>query len=481
MSAATPEWPAWLRRRTAVELLGPPRLFFAWLAIALSLGAIVYIGAWNANHYPISLGYDAQSHLEYANVLIRQHHLPSATESGEANQPPMYYLIAGYAAILGHKLFGWEEARAYTALPEVSYRGAQYLNVLFALVTAFSILWLARVVVPTRPWVWAASVGFFAFLPVASKAEAMFQPENLNMAACTAALAVSTHMFVRRDFRARFFLLLGISLGLGLTTRASAIFIVVALFLGLLAATTVSDVRRRIPWGGVAALVFALILMASPWVAYRAIVDHQGPLNQTTRLLRAALHPKTHTLSDRITSHRKFFVIQEPGIFKSPWRTNYKNEAFPETYTDIWGDWHSGFAWSEYSGVPWTPTQTILRDQSYIGFLPTVLAILGWLGLWWFMLRGRRELFALAVTPILGVGGYLYRSWAVLSHDGDVLKSVYALNTVGVWALGFGLATGWISGKSRLAAYGMVALFSVFAVLELRFMLYGIRDHRPIF
>lgn len=481
MSAATSEWPAWLRRRTAVELLGPPRMFFAWLTIALCLGAIVYVGAWNAQHYPILLGYDAQPHVDYAHVLLREHRLPTPTESGEANQPPMYYLLAGGAAILGHKLFGWEEGKPYTSLPEISYRGAQYLNVLFALLTGLSILWLARVVMPTRPWVWASSLGFFAFLPTVSKTEAMFHPENLNMLASTAALAVTTHMFVRRDFRARFALLLVISLGVGMTTRASMIFTVAALLLGLLAAVTVSDVRRRIPWGGAAALFLALVLLAVPWVVYRAVVRHQGPLNQTSRLLRAAVHPSSGTFIDRATSRDRFFVVGEPAVFQTPWRTNYKNEALPETYTDMWGDWIAAFAWSAYSGSPWGPTKQVLRDQSYIGVLPTGLAILGWLGLWWLVLRGRRELFALALMPVFGVGGYLYRSWVVLSHDGDVLKAIYALNTVGVWSLGFGLATGWIAGKSRLVRYGMVALFAIFAVLELRFMLYGIRDHAPIF
>lgn len=451
------------------------------MTIALSLMTLVYVGAWNAQHYPIPLGYDAQPHADYAHVLLREHHLPSPAESGEANQPPMYYLVAGSAAILGHKLFGWDEAKPYTSLPEVSYRGAQYLNVLFALLTGLSILWLARVVMPRRPWVWASSLGFFAYLPVVSKTEAMFQPENLNMLAATAALAVTTHMFVRRDFRARFFLVLGISIGVGLTSRASMIFILSALVLGFVAAITVSDIRRRIPWVGVAALLLMIVSMAVPWVAYRAIVQHQGPLNQTRRLFRAALNPHSRAFIDRATTHERFFVIREPGVFHAPWRTNYVNEAFPETYTDIWGDWTGAFAWSEYSTVPWAPTQAVLRDQSYIGVLPTMLAVLGWLGLWWLVLRGRRELVALALTPVFGVGGYLYRSWIVLSHDGDVLKAVYALNTVGVWALGFGLATGWLAGKSRLLRYGFVILFTVFGVLELRFMLYGIRDHRPIF
>jgi hypothetical protein len=122
-----------------------------------------------------------------------------------------------------------------------------------------------------------------------------------------------------------------------------------------------------------------------------------------------------------------------------------------------------------------------LKDQSYLGVLPTLLAIAGWLVLSLVAVRQRRELVVLAVMPVLGVGGYLYRSWVTLTHDGDLFKATYALNTVVVWALAFGLATAWVASKSRLAHYGMIVLFAVFGVLELRFMMYGLRDGRPIF
>jgi hypothetical protein len=45
----------------------------------------------------------------------------------------------------------------------------------------------------------------------------------------------------------------------------------------------------------------------------------------------------------------------------------------------------------------------------------------------------------------------------------------------------FGLGTAWLASRSRLARYGMLVLFAVFAVLELRFTMYGIRDGHPIF
>jgi 4-amino-4-deoxy-L-arabinose transferase-like glycosyltransferase len=481
VSAADSQWPAWLRRHTGVELLGPPRLFFAWLTIALSLLMIVYVGAWNAAKYPIVLGYDAQPNAAYAHILLDQHHIPTPEQSGESNQPPAYYFIAEVAARTGHEIFGWLEARPFTAqLPEASYRGAVILNVVLVFLTALCVLWLARVVAPDRPWVWAAGAGFFAFLPVVSKVEAMFHPENLNMLCSAAAIASLTHMFVRRRFRLRLMILFGLAVGLGLATRLSMIFVITALIVGSGIAITDPRIRRLFPWKRVAVVAGVVVLLAAPWVAYRAIVQHSGPFNQTSTFVHAALHPGQNLLADKGTSHAAFFDFS-PSVFTTPWRSNFKNQAASETYVEIWGDWLGNFAWSPYDPAPSAAAQRVLKDQSYIGALPTALAVVGWLALLWRASRRERALAPLALLPIFAVGGYLYRSYVALSHDGDLLKAAYALNSAPVWALGFGVATAWLATRSRLARYGMVALFVVFAVLELRFTMYGIRDGVPIF
>jgi hypothetical protein len=481
VSAAESHWPAWLRRRTGVEFLGPPNLFFARLTIALSLGAILYVGLWNAAKYPISLGYDAQPNATYIHILLDEHHIPRPDQSGEANQPPAYYLVAGVAARLGHKIFHWTDTETYPGFPEASFRGALYLNVLLVFLTALCVLWLARVVAPDKPWVWAASVGFFAFLPVVSKTEAMLHPENLSSLTSAVALAATTQMFVRRAFSARLLGLVGISVGIGLATRTTMFFTAAAIVVGSAGALTVREIRTRVPWRRVGIVFGLMIALAAPWITYRGVVRHQGPLNDTRRMFHAALHPGTHSLSDTLTSHSRFFTILEPGVFESPWRSNYKNEALPQTYTEIWGDWFGAFAWSEYAGVPTSAAQRVLKDESYIGLVPTVIAIIGWLGICWVAFRRRRELLVLAVMPVFGVAGYLYRSWVTLTHDGDLFKATYALNTVSVWAIAFGLATVWLGSRSRLGRYGMLVLFAIFAMLELRFTMYGIRDNHPIF
>jgi 4-amino-4-deoxy-L-arabinose transferase-like glycosyltransferase len=479
VSAPEPLWPAWLRRHSGVELLGPPRLFFAWLTIALSLGAIVYVGAWNAAKYPIPLGYDAQPNIFYAHILLDQHHIPRPDQSGESNQPPAYYLLAGVAARAGLKIFGWRDTRPYAQVPEASYRGAQIFNVLLVLLTALCVLWLARIVAPERPWVWAASVAFFAFLPVVSKVEAMFHPENLNMLCSAVAIATVTHMLVRRTFPGRLWILLLASLGLALATRASALFLLLAISIGIALAVTDRAIRDRVPWRRVLVIGCVVVLLPTPWLAYRAVVQHQGPFNQTSALIDAAIHPGRHQLNDYLTSHEKFFHLTTQ-VFTNPWRSHFKNQALGQTYVEMWGDWLGNFAWSPYDPGPSQKAARVLKDQSYIGILPTLLALAGWVGLVAAAVR-HRALMPLALLPLIGVGGYIYRSYVALTHDGDLLKAAYALNTAPVWALSFGLATAWVASRSRFGRYGMVVLFLTFAVLELRFTMYGIRDGHPIF
>ena len=452
------DWPLWLRRRSGVEHLGPPDRFFAWLTIGLAFLVLLYVGVWNAQHYPVPLGYDAQPNVFYSHVLLDQHHLPTPEQSGESNQPPAYYLVAGVAARIGlHWPFDWREGRTYSGFPEASYRGAQYLNVALVLVSALCVLWLARLVAPTRRWVWAASVAFFAFLPVVSKTEAMYHPENLNLALSTLAIAATTAILSNAAHRRKLLLLLGCTLAVGLVTRASIVFVIVAVAVGFGARAFVGlKERKRIRTAVIAVLVAAIA--AASLVAVSKVQNHR---------------------IDRYASRSQFFHVST-DLFAAPWRPHFLNQAASTTYADLWGDWFGAFSWSVYDGAPSAPAQRLLRDQSVIGVLPTLLALAGAFALL-ALARRRPALLSLAVFPFVALAGYLGRSWLALTADGDLLKSVYVLNTAPAWAIGFGLVTCRLTDRSRYVRVGMIALLSAFAVLELRFMLYGIRDGLPIF
>jgi len=192
-------------------------------------------------------------------------------------------------------------------------------------------------------------------------------------------------------------------------------------------------------------------------------------------------HAIAHPLSrESPVSNRSSFFRLSIAVFRSPFRPNYVNESLPITYTEIWGDWLGALAWSGNDPAPSPAAVRLMKDQSWIGVLPTLLAIGGWLALVWRTLRGRPELIALALMPLAAVGGYLYRSYLFLTTDDDLFKASYVLTSAPVWALGFGVAFGAL-GRFPIIRAGVTVCMLIFAVLELRFMMYGIRDHHPIF
>ncbi len=232
-------------------------------------------------------------------------------------------------------------------------------------------------------------------------------------------------------------------------------------------------IHRPRRWSRVAATIGVVVFLGGGW----AVLYESHSLGSVPAL-GIALHNPFSPSS--VVSSRSNFIDFSPTVFSLPYRPNYLNYALPVTYTEIWGDWVGAYSWSSYSGAPWPPALRVMKDQSWIGVLPTALAIGGWAVLLLRSLRRRRELLAIALLPPVALFGYLYRSYLFLSTDGDLLKASYILTTAPVWALGFGVVFGAFARFPFVRA-GIALCLLTFAVLELRFMLYGIRDHNVIF
>jgi hypothetical protein len=75
---------------------------------------------------------------------------------------------------------------------------------------------------------------------------------------------------------------------------------------------------------------------------------------------------------------------------------------------------------------------------------------------------------------------YLWKAYAELTPDGDLLGATHILLTAPAWAIAFGYAVSRLA-RYRPAAVGLTVLFLICGVLELRFMLYGVREHWQLF
>jgi hypothetical protein len=435
---------------------------WARAAIACIFVLIVFVGVWNAARYPIMLGYDAQEHITYADDLIHHGRTPTAADGGEYYAPPGYYAVAGAASWIGGKL-GLADP----------HQAAQYLNVLFVVLTGVLILILARLLFPRRPVVWVGALAFFALLPVVAKTAAMFHPETLNMLMSTAAVTLATWMLLRRQFGLRWLGLLAVTLLAGQLVRASSLFTLAAVGLAFIAALARPAYRAHMPLRQIGIAAAAVVLIAVPWYVDRIVTHKTQP----------GLSFSSFHVSPARAGDPPFLALSLGDVFNRPVRPFYKNEILPETYTDIWGDWFGAFAWSGYSAGPSPEALALLKDQSSIGIVPTFLAIAGLLGLAILGLRRRLQrvpLLPLLLLPLIAVVAYFWRGYVLPSPDGDLTKATYLLTTVPAWAIGFGLAAERLA-RNRFVAIGIVAALLAFGGLELRFILYGIRDHNPIF
>jgi len=384
-------------------------------ALLLVLAAVGAIAIANAVAFPRDLGYDALAHQAYADLLIHHGHIPSPAQSDEFHTPPGFYAVAGAAETVANGLGAahpWQVARA--------------LNVVWALGAAVLTLLIARELFPRDRRLQIAALGFVAFVPVVLKLAAMFHPETLSLFASTLAMYVAVRMFVGRSYRWRAALGLGVVLGAAQLVRGFNLWLVPIVVAGFAAAALGGSVARRRALSSALVVLAAAALVAGPWYVRQTIKYSNPPA------------PKVPLWRRRPVGF--YTGLGLPQVIRNPTRPNFTNKLIPTLYSEIWGDYFGYFAWTTTaSGATPVPLdsagQKELEAQNVLGFVPTLLAIGGVIGLLGAALRKSRRfadpgLLVVALLPLVGLIGFLVFTVAYPSGDGDVIKAGYLLTTV---------------------------------------------------
>jgi hypothetical protein len=243
-------------------------------------------------------------------------------------------------------------------------------------------------------------------------------------------------MLGRHDYRWRLAVATGVTLGLAQLVRAFSLWTFAAVVLGFAAARA---------WRPLFLMVAVTAVVTAPWYVRQAI-DYGNPVFD---------RPTQHqAIWDRRPA-RFYTGLGLPDVITNPVRPHFRNEVIPTTYSEVWGD---------YFGV-WHGNR---REQSILGLLPTLLAVVGWAVL---LARSRRLPARLpaALLPGLGILGYLYFTVSYPTADGDVLKASYMLSTAPAWALAFGYAIERLPGRARPV---VAAILAASALASLPFLLY---------
>ena len=395
------------------------------LVAAALVAAFALVAGWNAYKYPSGSGYDVTQHREYADLLIHHGEIPGPETRSEYYTPPGFYALAGVATLVGEHVHSGDP-----------HKLGQVLNWLVLLASA-GVLWLlARELFPGRVWAQVAALGFFCFLPVVLRVGAMFHPEPLSMLLTAVALLLAARMLGRPDYRWQLAAATGVVLGLGQLVRAFSLWTFAAVVLGCLVARA---------WRPLALVVIATAVVASPWYIRQAIKYGDPVFDRPT--------PHESIWERRPAS---FYVgLGLPEVFTDPIRPHFRNEALPTTYSEVWGD---------YFGV-WRGSR---ERQSFLGLLPTLIALVGWVLLLVRSWRAPGRLPA-AVLPGLAILGYLYFTVSYPTPDGDVLKASYMLTAAPAWALAFGYAVDRLPSRARLVA---AAVLVASALAAIPFLLY---------
>lgn len=437
------------------------------VAYRLAIGALVALAFaltfWNAYAAPGHLGYDSEQNVHHAHDIVHEWEFNDPNTYGDISyKPPGFYVLAGGLLVVGEQLH-LKDPRSVV----------QFADGLLAVASLVVVLLLARTLWPGRRARHGLAGAFFLFMPLIPKTAAMFHPALLGTFISALALLLAARMLEHRRFDLRSsIVLLAVLLG-GLVTMSAGVWTYGAVVGGVLAA----GLGRHSTWRQLRVPLVVLVGLAAavaiPWYAHQASA-------RGTLFFSGAPNGGTESFLTR-KPPEFYFDSGWPQVVERPIRPAYTNRLLPTAYTETWGDYFGIWAWAAES-PPDARTMRELRQQSWLGLLPTALGIGGWLALLYAAARataGRRlrhpGLVPVALLPGVALLGFLYYGIGFYSIDGDLLKGTYMITATPAWAIAFAWAADRVR---RLPVVGLPAVLVLAgsALLSLPFLVY----HSPL-
>jgi len=428
------------------------RRAFSFSVASLLCGSAALL-VWNAVHSDWLRGYDAWQNWRYEQV-IEHGNLPGRTDTDEWHNPPLFYATARVVQGLAH-VAGLDK-------PE---KAVQFIGVACGLGLVVLAFLIARELFRGSRTAQLGALAFALATPVLVRGSIMYHPDPL----ASLLVAASTYVLVRALARERLTLANGIAggilVGLACLTRTWALAALVALTVVLVTHARRGSLRRP-SLKMLAAFVTSAFVLTAPWLVYKG-VRFGSPLAYSQPVAAQWKH------KGRPASFYVGLSIRD--VFSQPYAPHYRNQLLPVVYTDWWGDYWRYFRVpiemiNEPARLP-NPYNRQLVEQSYVGILPSALAVFGLFALGWTAVRRKSLALVALLLPLIVLGaafvGFLVKYPKL---DGDNIKALYLLDAVVPLAVCAGWALDRVRRLNRLVfgAFGLLLLDAAF--LDVRFL-----------
>jgi tetratricopeptide (TPR) repeat protein len=234
-------WPMWLMfvGIAAAICLAGSRWIGRWLKpgasgglsrrhitiLLLVIGSLWGLLFWNnASLMPFLQGFDSQYHLDYIKYVQERRALPLPTEGFEMFQPPLYYVVSAVALSLG----------GLSVDTQSGILALRFLTLLFGLVQFTLVLLSLRLCLPGRTAAQLVALVLAAFLPIQLYLSHYVTNETLAATLVTASVYLGLRLFRTKDPSVSQFAWLGLCMGAALLAKATALLVVLPLFLALI-------------------------------------------------------------------------------------------------------------------------------------------------------------------------------------------------------------------------------------------------------